>query len=89
LSHWPQPKSRRRAASVPAAGAGGTRRFRCQPASYQQLSGAISELAAMQFVVDKIFAILISMAVFPGAAYLSWKSYFARINKYAIYDILK
>gem|GEM_PF-6575168 len=43
----------------------------------------------MQIVVDEVFAILIAWAVFPGAAYLSCKSYFARINKYARYDILR
>ncbi|MGD1112025.1 MAG: hypothetical protein ABR885_17530, partial [Mycobacterium sp.] len=49
--------------------AGSTQRFRRQPAIYQRLSGAISELAAMQFVLAEIFAIVILGTGFPGAAY--------------------
>jgi hypothetical protein len=89
LSHWPQPKSRRRAASVPAAGAGSTRRLRRPPASYLRLSGLISELAAMQFRVAEIFATLIPLARFSGAACALYKSSFVRINKYAIYEVLR
>jgi hypothetical protein len=43
----------------------------------------------MQFVVAEVFATLIPAARFPGAVYALSNSYIARINEYAIHEVLR